>query len=198
MNRFVVGDRVRIVTNKHGQAGELFVIDEVEGSDEVGHELPYRGKNGYWYNAVDLVMVQPAYAKEYAIGKDTEAQPADAPAVDGVSYVLCPNCAAAWGGEEMTLERCFNCGFNAEMNAQVAALREQLAAITAERDAAVRVSVRLSGEYERGWKGATESMLSIIERTLENPAGHKLTHIETLVKRFRIDYPKHGVRATSE
>lgn len=46
--------------------------------------------------------------------------------------------------------------------------------------------------FNEGWKGATMSMLSIIERALENPAGDKLTHIEKLIENFRAEYPKHS------
>lgn len=85
MNKFVKGDRVRIITNEYGEAGKLFVIDEIEGSDDVAHETPYRNRGGYWYKANDLVMVQPAYAKEYAIGKDTEPLARRLAAVDGLA-----------------------------------------------------------------------------------------------------------------
>lgn len=48
-------------------------------------------------------------------------------------------------------------------------------------------------EFERGWDGATQSMLDILERTLDNPeGGDTLRHIVLLVQNFRKTYPKHG------
>jgi hypothetical protein len=50
-------------------------------------------------------------------------------------------------------------------------------------------------EFERGWDSATQSMLGIIERVLENPEyDDHLHHIVSLVANMRVDYPKHGVR----
>lgn len=74
MNIFSKGDRVRIISPKHGHEGKLFVIVEVLGSDDLAHELPYRISNNFWYKASELVLVQPAYAKEYAIGAPPAAE----------------------------------------------------------------------------------------------------------------------------
>lgn len=75
------------------------------------------------------------------------------------------------------------------LRAKLASAEAALAGAQRERDAAA------SEAYDKGWKGATLSMLSIFERALENPAGDKLTHIETLIQHFRIDYPKRGIPA---
>lgn len=72
MNKFKVGDRVRVITNVHGELGKVFVIETVEGSDEVAHESPYRDRGGYWHKASELELAT-----------EPQPPPADAPAVDG-------------------------------------------------------------------------------------------------------------------
>ena len=50
-------------------------------------------------------------------------------------------------------------------------------------------------EFERGWDGATQSMLDIFERALDNPVGGDvLKNITALLENFRQTYPKHGTR----
>lgn len=130
-NKFAKGDRVRIITDVHGAAGRLFVIEDVEGNDDVPHETPYRDNYGYWYKASDLVMVQPAYAKEYAIGAQLPATPPTGAAgavatVEGLSAQIVH--------AQMVLQDALGYKENdyhislTDLAADIASLRQQLAA----------------------------------------------------------------------
>lgn len=73
---------------------------------------------------------------------------------------------------------------------QLATLRDQLAAAEATAAGLRRERDAASEAYNKGWNGATQSMLSILERTLETaPVNKRISAIETLMQHFRVDYP---------
>ncbi len=66
-NKFEMGDRVRIITDALGEAGKLFIVDDISGHDDNEDGTLYRHSgttNGYL--ASELVMVQPKWATENA------------------------------------------------------------------------------------------------------------------------------------
>lgn len=137
MSEFKVGDRVRIVSDRHGEGGDLFVIKSIHGNDNLAHELPYRSPAGFWYRASDLAIVQPAYAKEYAIDAPAQSTAGDS----GYSELLDELSGRIKGLERELAAAETLAATNARLldNAQheLDTVRTQLAQAQAARDAAI-------------------------------------------------------------
>ena len=65
MGKFMVGDRVRILSDEHKQAGLTGVVSEVEGNDFVVYILRYKVR-GFWYKSTDLTLIADADSINYA------------------------------------------------------------------------------------------------------------------------------------
>lgn len=64
-NKFGENDRVKIINDAYCYGGLTGHISEVEGNDFIPHETPYKVR-GFWYRAVDLVLIADADVIENA------------------------------------------------------------------------------------------------------------------------------------
>jgi hypothetical protein len=160
-NKFGVNDRVRIVIDTYGQGGLTGHISEVEGSDDIPQETPYKVR-GFWYHANELVLIADADVIEYARHEAPATEAARAGEGDDSGY---SELIDKLSGQIKRLER--------ENEAQAARIRELEAALTSiVRSWELGIEMGLPDDNTvRSMVGIAKEALQATARTADGAAG---------------------------